>query len=63
MRLALLSVIATFAGSIAGFHLTAATGAPGADIGASPPTGSEVVHLDANCPERRAVSGRAGRRA
>jgi hypothetical protein len=56
MRLATLAVVITFAGSIAGFHLTSASGAPGGDVGAGPPAGGDqVVHLDARCPKDRAV--------
>ena len=56
MRVALLAVIATFAGSIAGFQVVSAGGAPGRDVGASPPSGAEqVVQLDARCPEARDV--------
>ena len=53
MRLATLAVVLTFAGSIAGFHLTSASGSPGRDVGASPPAGTEVVHLEAKCPKER----------
>jgi hypothetical protein len=54
MRLALLAVVLTFAGSIAGFHLAAAADAPGRDVRASPPVGTEqVVHVDGRCSAGR----------
>ena len=53
MRLAMLAAVVTFAGSIAGFQLAAAD-APGRDVRASPPAGTEqVVHLDVRCPAGR----------
>jgi hypothetical protein len=62
MRLATLAVVLTFAGSIAGFHLASAPGAPGRDLGASPAAGTEqVVRVDVRCPKE--LSARADRRA
>ncbi len=53
-RLALLAVLLTFAGSIAGFHLTTAAGAPGPDVLATPPSGpSEPVRAADACPGER----------
>jgi hypothetical protein len=54
MRLAMLAAVLTFAGSIAGFQLAAAADAPGRDVRAGPPEGTEqVVHQDARCPAGR----------
>ena len=39
LELAVAACVVTFAGSIAGFHLTTAAGAPGPQVLVSPPTG------------------------
>lgn len=55
MRLALLATLLTFAGSIAGFHLTSAAGAPGREALAEPPARGEaqVVRVTDECAARR----------
>ncbi len=52
LELATVAAVVTFAGSIAGFHLTTAAGAP--DVLASPPSGpTEIVKVKAPCPGER----------
>ncbi len=55
MRLATLAALLIFAGSIAGFHLTSAAGAPGRDALAEPPARGEtqVVRVADDCAARR----------
>ncbi len=52
LELAAVAAVVTFAGSIAGFHLTTAPGAP--DVLASKPSGpAETVQVPAPCPRER----------
>jgi hypothetical protein len=54
LELATVAAVVTFAGSIAGFHLTTAAGAPGPDVLATPPSGpSEPVRAADACPGER----------
>jgi hypothetical protein len=54
MRLAVLAAVLTFAGSLAGFKLAAAADAPGRDVRAGPPQGTElVVQVGGRCPAGR----------
>jgi hypothetical protein len=54
LELAVAACVVTFAGSIAGFHLTTAAGAPGPQVLVSPPTGpSETVRVADACSGER----------
>ncbi len=54
LELATVAAVVTFAGSIAGFHLTTAAGAPGPQVLASSPSGpSDTVRVPDACPGER----------
>ena len=54
LKLAVAAAVVTFAGSIAGFHLTATAGTPRPQVLVSPPSGpSETVRVADACSGER----------